>query len=120
MAGMVLIGVVMLLGIGGAVAIALLSGASEQTPEHTQAFAVLPVPEDTPSARAFLEHYTSQVAWMDTSVLRCVILVSNPDSQTLCEELAREYACYQTMTLPQMQGFLASQCRKAPNSGKTG
>ncbi|MBQ4465604.1 MAG: hypothetical protein II916_06555 [Oscillospiraceae bacterium] len=53
MEGLALIGIVMLLGIGGAVVIALLSTSGEQDMDHTEAFAILPVPEDTPKQGHF-------------------------------------------------------------------
>ena len=111
MEGLALVGIVMLLGIGGAVVIALLSTNGEQDVEHTEAFAILPVPENTPKARAFLEHYASQIMWMDASVLRCVVLVNTPETRGLCEELAREYGCYQTMTMQEVEALLEERCK---------
>ena len=114
MAGMVLIGAVMLLGIGGAVTFALLSTPAREDVENPAAFAVLPVPESSPSARAFLEYYASQVSWMDAQVLQCVILIGTQESYPLCEEFAREYACFAAMTLAEAQAYLAQQCGAAP------
>ncbi len=112
MSGIALIGCILLLCIGIAVLITLLSTPDCEHMENPEAFAVLPVPEDTPHVRAFLEFYASQIAWMDASVLRCVILVYNPQTQALCEDLARDYACYQAMPLEEVQSRLAVQCGK--------
>ncbi len=119
MNALALILAVLLLGIGGAVLIALFSGDVPEPAEHPDAFAILPVPEDTPSARAHLEHYASQIAWMDAEILRCVILVSNPQSRDLCEELSRDYECYRTMSSAELQQFLAQRCGEGEIAGKS-
>lgn len=119
MSGFTFVCTAMLLGIGGAILIALLSTEGSEDVEKAEAFAVLPVPENTPSARAFLEHYASQIAWMDAKVLRCVILVSIPETHALCEELARDYECYTAMTLGEVQALLAKQCGITENSGSS-
>ena len=91
MSGIALIGCILLLVIGTAVLLALLSTTDGENVESPAAFAFLPVPEDTPHVRAFLEYYASQVSWMDASVLQCVILVSTPQSASLCADLARDF-----------------------------
>ena len=118
MHALALILAIMLLGIGGAVLIALFSGGVPEPAEHPDAFAILPVPEDTPAARAHLEHYASQIAWMDAEILRCVILVNNPQTRSLCEELSRDYECYRTMTCRELQQFLAERCGVGEIAGK--
>ena len=109
MAGMVLVGTVLLLGIGAAAAAVLLTPGEQEEVQTLCAVAFLPVPEDTPSARAFLSYYASQVSWMDAQVLRCVILVGSAQTMPLCRELARDYPCYAAMTLAEAQDFLAGQ-----------
>ena len=110
MSGIALIGCILLLVIGTAVLLALLSTTDGENVESPAAFAFLPVPEDTPHVRAFLEFYASQISWMDASVLRCVILVGNPQTAELCRDMAQNYACYQAMPLEEVQAFLARQC----------
>lgn len=119
MSGLAFVCTVMLLGIGGAILIALLSTEGDEDVEKAEAFAVLPVPEDTPSVKAFLEHYASQIAWMDAKILRCVVLVSIPETHALCEELARDYECYTVMSLGEVQAFLARQCGSVENLGSS-
>ena len=106
MSSTVFIVCLMLAGLGGAVLIVLLTGSNAEEKPHCGAFALLPVTEDSPSERAFLEYYASQIMWMDADVLRCVILVANEESLPLCQELARDHACYTAMTLPQARAFL--------------
>lgn len=119
MAGSALLGSILLLIIGGIVLIVLLSAGGSEPAAHPEAFALLPVPEDSPHARAFLEYYASQISWMDASVLHCVILVSNPQTEALCSDLARDYACYTAMSLEDAQQFLAGRCSIGENSGKS-
>ena len=110
MAGMIVVGSILLLCIVMAAVLSVLSTEDGGDVESPEAFAVLPVPEDTPHVRAFLEFYASQVSWMDASVLRCVILVGNAQTQALCEELAQNHACYQAMTLAEVQALTAQRC----------
>ena len=110
MAGSALLGSLLLLIIGGIVLVTLLFAKDSENAEHPEAFAILPVPEDTPHTRAFLEYYASQISWMDASVLHCVILVSNPQTEALCADLARDYNCYTAMSLEDAQRFLTTQC----------
>ena len=112
-----LLGCLFLLIIGIAVLTALFLTPDNETAESPQAFAFLPVPEDSPHVRAFLEFYASQISWMDASVLQCVILVSTPQTQALCADLARDYACYAAMTLDEAQHFLSNRCGTGENSG---
>ncbi len=116
MSGMAFICIIMLLGIGGAVLIALLSAEAGENEQDPGAFAVLPVPEDSPAARAMLEHYASQILWMDAKILRCVILVCQPRTQAMCEELARDYPCYTVMSADALQDFLRERLE---SSGKS-
>ena len=110
MAGLVVIGSILLLCVVMAAVLSAFSPDGSEHVENPEAFAVLPVPEDTPHVRAFLEFYASQISWMDASVLRCVILVGNPQTAELCRDMAQNYACYQAMPLEEVQAFLARQC----------
>ena len=49
--------------------------------------------------------------WMDASVLRCVVLVNTPETRGLCEELARDYGCYQAMTVQEVEALLEERCQ---------
>ena len=118
MTSMIWIGALLLLGIGAAILAALLSVNISEDSGQPAAVAVLPVPEDTPSARAFLEYYASQISWMDARILHCVILVGTEQTMPLCRELARDYSCFAAMSLPDVQAFLAEQCAKSEKSGK--
>ena len=109
MPGTVLVGTVLLLIVCAALVIALLSGKPETPEERLLPVAVLPVPDGKPSTRAFLEHLASQVAWMDSNVLRCVLLIypeQSPEIRALCEEMEREYAFYTAMSLPDVHDLL--------------
>lgn len=112
MAGFALIGSILLLCIGLAVTMALLSTEKGTDAEEPEAYAVLPVPEDTPHVRAFLEYYASQISWMDAAVLRCVILVYNPGTEALCRDMARDYACYQAMPPEELHTLLMQQMQQ--------
>ncbi|MDE5564210.1 MAG: hypothetical protein K2I93_03570 [Oscillospiraceae bacterium] len=115
MTAILFIGLTLLLGIGGAVMFALLSTPDTETEEKLQPFAVLPVPDGNPGTEAFLRHYASQVAWMDTQVLRCVLLVYLPehtDACTLCQDMAREYEVYTAVSLTEMQVQLTEECHR--------
>lgn len=109
MTAILFIGLTLLLGIGGAVIFALLSTPDTDVVEKIQPFAVLPVPDSTPDTEAFLRHYASQIAWMDTQILRCVLLVYHPEHTeacTLCQDMEREYDVYTAVSLSEMQALL--------------
>jgi hypothetical protein len=116
---MALLGCLVLLIIGIAVLTALFFTPDIEEADSPQAFAFLPVPEDSPHVRAFLEFYASQILWMDASVLQCVILISTPQTQELCTDLARDYACYATMTLDEAHHFISDRCGTGENSGNS-
>lgn len=109
MYGLCLIGGILLAALGGALLYAFLSPAGPGKTEMLHPFAILPVPDDSPSTKAFLHRYASQIAWMDESVLRCVLLVYLPEEAgtgELCAEMAREYDFYTAMSLPEAQKLL--------------
>lgn len=116
---MAILGSILLLGIGAAILAALFFTPDSEPAQVPEAFAFLPVPEDTPHMRAFLEYYASQISWMDASVLRCVVLVSSPQSAALCADLARDYPCFAAMSPEEAQQLLAERCGAGENSEKT-
>ena len=72
-------------------------------------FAVLPVPDGSPAARAFLERYAGQIAWMDSEILRCVFLVypdDSPDAEILCTDMHRQYDFFSPVSLTEMLKIL--------------
>ena len=105
----------LLLGAAWAVLLSLCCENTEET-AYPDAFAVLPVPEDTPAMRAYLQAYAAQILWMDAHVLQRVILVCTRESEALCRDMAQHYSCYTVMTLTGVQGHIAGMCRA--NSGK--
>ena len=103
------LGGIMILILAGVILIILLSEPDEERKETLVPFAVLPVPDDTPSTQAFLRHLASQLVWMDAEVLRCVILVYPPENigiQELCQDMAREYSIYSVRSLAEVHDLL--------------
>lgn len=112
MYGLFLIVGMLLAALGAAVFCVLLKAPEEHGNEALCPFAVLPVTDAAPSTRAFLERYASQIAWMDESVLRCVLLVYLPEetnAQALCSDMAREYDFFTAVSLPEAQALLAKR-----------
>lgn len=112
---LILIGVPMLLAVAGVIAFALLCVPDPPQEERLCPFAVLPVPEASPTVQALLRHYASQVVWIDAQVLRCVLLVyppENPDAEALCKDMAREYEVYTALPLPEAAALMAEKCRQ--------
>lgn len=57
-------------------------------------FSMILISDNRPATKAFLEYYASQIAWMDSSILRCMLLVypdDNPDAEQLCEDMSRQH-----------------------------
>jgi len=78
-------------------------------------FAVLPVPDGTPSTRAFLEFYASQIAWMDSEILTTVLLIypeNQNQAESLCIEISRQYDFFTPVSLSQAQKILADRLKK--------
>ena len=103
------IGGVIILILAGIIFIVLLSVPERETKETLIPFAILPVPDAMPSTQAFLRHLASQLAWMDTEVLRCVILIYPPENesiQELCQEMAREYSVYSVRSLAEIHDLI--------------
>ncbi len=99
-----------LLLLGGGLILCL--AASMKTPEEPQLvpFAVLPVPDAEPDTKAFLEYYAGQLAWIDSGMLRSVILIyDSPASEALCREMSRQYAFFCAMAFPEIQQLLAAR-----------
>lgn len=112
MYGLFLIVGILLAAFCGLLLCAILHRAEPEDTGVLHPFAILPVPDGKPSTRAFLHRYASQIAWMDESILRCVLLVYSPEdmeTKTLCSEMAREYSFYTAMSLPDAQKLLAAR-----------
>ena len=92
---------------------------SESLPHEAQKlipFAVLPVPDSSPSSKAFLEFYASQIAWMDSEILYTVLLVypeNAPDVRQLCEEISRQYDFFTPLSLSQAKQLLESKMKNS-------
>ena len=102
-------GVIVILIITGVVLILLLSVPDEDRKETLIPFAILPVPDATPSTQAFLRHLASQLVWMDAEVLRCVILVYPPEDEgikELCQDMSREYSIYSAKSLTEIHDLI--------------
>ena len=102
MNGILLVGVLLLVGAGCMVLLALYCP-----------FAVLPVRDGSPCTEALLRQYAAQVAWMDAEVLRCVLLVYPPedaDAAALCREMVREYAVFAAASLPEALAMMKEKC----------
>ncbi len=79
-------------------------------------FAMLPVSDSSPAARAFLEFYASQIAWMDSEILSVVLLVypeEEPEIRALCEDMGREYDFFAPVSLSQAEKFLETKLKKS-------
>ena len=77
-------------------------------------FAVLPVSDCSPSVKAFLEFYASQIAWMDSEILYTVLLVYPDDDsgiQKLCEEISRQYDFFTPVSLSEAKQILDSRVK---------
>ena len=77
-------------------------------------FAVLPVSECSPSMKAFLEFYASQIAWMDSEILYTVLLVwpdNNLEIRKLCEELSRQYDFFTSVSLSEAKDILDARVK---------
>lgn len=112
----VLIFLFLLLTAGSLIAFAFFSKSLPHEQKKLIPFAVLPVPDSSPSSKAFLEFYASQIAWMDSEILYTVLLVypeHAPDVQNLCEEISRQYDFFTPLSLPQAKQLLE---RKMKNS----
>nr|MDE6729223.1 hypothetical protein [Oscillospiraceae bacterium] len=75
-------------------------------------FSVILVPDHLPATKAFLEYYASQIAWMDSSLLRCMILLypdENPDAELLCRDMSREHEFFTACSVSQFREFLDAQ-----------
>lgn len=79
-------------------------------------FAVLMIANGSPSERAFLEYYASQMAWMDSSILKYMLLVY-PDelaeAKHLCKDMSREYAFFTAVSLSELHALLNRQYQTA-------
>ena len=82
-------------------------------------FVMLPVPDASPSTKAFLEFYASQVAWMDSSVLQCIFLIwQDSETKDLCEDMSHQHDFFCPLSLPDAQEILKKNCRTCCNSSE--
>ena len=75
-------------------------------------FSVILVPDHRPATKAFLEYYASQIAWMDSSLLRCMILLypdGDPEAEMLCRDMSREHEFFTACSVSQFREFLDAQ-----------
>ncbi len=126
MEALLLLGILLLMAVGGFLVYTICSPDDVGHPEALVPFTVLPVRNAEPSTAAFLELFAGQVAWMDSSVLQCVVLVhpdSDEETASLCRELARQYDLFTSMSLHEAQTLLANRlelwesCEKNSESG---
>ena len=113
MNGILLVGVLLLVGAGCMVLLALYRPEEAVQEERLCPFAVLPVRDGSPCTEALLRQYAAQVAWMDAEVLRCVLLVYPPedaDAAELCREMVREYAVFAAASLPEALAMMEEKC----------
>ncbi len=106
---LLLIGLLLLAGIGGFLTFSLLSAQPSAEGGALSPFCIVPVYHGDASTKAFLELLAGQIAWMDSSVLRSVVLMyADEDAQaaSLCEEIARQYDFFSCMSLTQAQALL--------------
>ena len=99
----------LILILGSLTAFAFFSKSLPDENQKLTPFAVLPVPDSSPSVKAFLEFYASQIAWMDSEILYTVLLIypeNAPDVQQLCEEISRQHDFFTPLSLPQAQQLL--------------
>ena len=90
-------------------AFAFFARSLPQSENSLTPFAVLPVADASPSTKAFLEFYASQIAWMDSEILYTVLLVypeNYPAVQELCEDISRQYDFFSPVSLPQAEQIL--------------
>lgn len=77
-------------------------------------FAILPVPDGSPSTKAFLEFYASQISWMDSEILHSVLLVypeQTPDACMLCEEMSRQYDFFMPVSVSETEMILETRLK---------
>ncbi len=101
--------------LGGLLIFGMVPFRKEPEEQTLVPFAVMPVTNAEPSTKAFLELYAGQIAWMDSSMLRSVILVyedENHDAAALCQELSRQYDFFSCMSLCSVQNLLAVRLRQ--------
>ncbi len=78
--------------------------------------AILPVTDASPSTKAFLEFYASQIAWMDSEILHTVLLIypeNSPSVQELCQEISRQYDFFSPVSFPQMENLLLAKLKNS-------
>lgn len=102
---LLVIAVVMILGI-------VCRKPAEENQNVLTPFSVILVPDHLPATRAFLEYYASQIAWMDSSLLRCMLLLypdENQQAEQLCRDMSREHEFFTACSMSEFREFLDTQ-----------
>ncbi len=84
----------------------------QETEGKLSPFTILPVPYSDASVRAFLELVAGQLAWMDSSVMQCLLLIHRDDdteTAKLCEEICRQYDFISCMPLSEAKALLSKR-----------
>lgn len=105
------------------IAIAVLVGFLFQNPDcpeknQTQdqnlltPFSLILISDDLPATKAFLEYYASQIAWMDSSILRCMLLIypdHNFNAEQLCKDMSRQHEFFTACSVSAFHALLDQQ-----------
>ena len=102
------------------IATAVLAGFLFQNPEKNQIqdqnllipFSIILISDNLPATKAFLEYYASQIAWVDSSILRCMLLIypdDNPDAEQLCEDMSRQHEFFTACSVSSFRALLDEQ-----------
>ncbi len=116
-----LVGIFMFAAIGGLLLFTLLTTKKAEPPESLVPFCVLPVQNAKAATKAFLELFAGQTAWMDSSVLQCVVLMyrdGDAETAAMCEEIARQYDFFSCMSLSEAQKLLGARMTMEADSEK--
>jgi hypothetical protein len=97
-------------------------GAKQSTaePDVLMPFAVLPITDGSASTSAFLARFAGQAAWMDSSVLRSVLLVyqdTDIAAEQLCRNMEQQYDFFTALSLTQAKCLLTERMRTGAASG---
>lgn len=101
---------VILLVIGASLLLGLLfARPASQNENKLVPFSVLLINDNLPATRAFLEYYASQIAWMDSEILKCMLLVypeENTEAKILCEDMSREHEFFTASSVTDLHKML--------------
>ena len=70
---------------------------------------ILLIDNHLPSTKAFLEYYASQIAWMDSEILTCMLLVypeQNAGVKMLCEDMSQEHDFFTACSITELHDML--------------